>query len=283
MELALECGACAAIQLSRTLSVRTKDWKPAYEKALHAIAAAYAGPAEPARVLSALYASVAESLQDGDFYQTAKDVANAQVERWWTENAPALTDLSSRLLLAAAGNAIDAGVDVAPDVVFAHFEAARQEEPGRDDRSQFLSWLYGIARPRVLYLLDNAGEAVFDREVMRTLRARGASVTAVVRHAPILNDVTPREAALLGLEEVARVTDTGSPGYGLVSWVESGEYVRLTDAADLVVSKGIANLETLSHRPLPRPALFLYRAKCGPSARAADAAPGTTVIWWKPV
>ncbi|MGC8488229.1 MAG: hypothetical protein ACP5QO_08450, partial [Clostridia bacterium] len=146
MELALECGACAAIQLSRTLSARTKDWKPAYEQALHAMAGAYAGPAEPARLLSALYASVAESLQDGDFYQAAKDVANAQVERWWTENAPALTDLSRRLLLAAAGNAIDAGVDVAPDVVFAHFEAARQEAPGRDDRGQFLSWLEGMAR-----------------------------------------------------------------------------------------------------------------------------------------
>ncbi|MGC8488796.1 MAG: ARMT1-like domain-containing protein, partial [Clostridia bacterium] len=108
-------------------------------------------------------------------------------------------------------------------------------------------------------------------------------VTAVVRHASILNDVTPREAALLGLEEVARVTDTGNPGYGLVSWVESEACRRLTASADMVVSKGIANLETLSHRSLPRPVLFLYRAKCGPSARAAAAAPGTTVIWWKPV
>lgn len=281
MELALECGACAAIQLSRTLGARSQDWRPAYGKALQAVSAAYAHTSEPAEVLAALYQSVAESLADGDFYQPVKDRANALAEQWFEDHAPPVSDLRARMLLAAAGNAIDAGVDVEADVVFRHFSDALDEIPGRDDREAFLSWLAEHERPHVLYLLDNAGEAVFDREVMRSLKILGAAVTAVVRHQPILNDVTPREADRLGLHEVATVTDTGSSGYGLVHWIADPLSTRLIASADVIMAKGIANLETLSHRALPVPVLFGYRAKCGPSARAAGAPPGTTVMWWR--
>jgi len=282
MELQIECGACAAIQLSRTLGARAPDWRAPYHAALEAVAAAFGAAAEPAEMLAALYRSVDASLQDGDFYEAVKDAANACAERWFSAHGPAVADLRRRLLVAAAGNAIDAGVDVEPDVVFGHFEAALDAPLGRDDRAAFFAWLSGRDAPKVLYLLDNAGEAVFDREVMRALAARGAKVTAVVRNAPILNDVTPREADRLGLHEVAAVTDTGRPGYGLVGFMADPAARALIAGADVVIAKGIANLETLSHRPLPVPVLFCFRAKCGPSARAAEAPPGTTVIWWRP-
>ena len=283
MELAIECGACAAIQLSRTLSARSRDdWQPAYSLAFGAIAASLDRRAEPAEVLSALYGSVAASLQDDDFYQAAKDTANASAEAWFSQQGPPLADLESRILLAAAANAIDAGVDVEPAVVFAHFEQAAADPPGRDDRAEFLKFYESLTAPRVLYLLDNAGEAVFDREVMRALQHRGADITAVVRQEAVLNDVTAREAECLALHEVASVTTTRSPGYGLAAFADSAWSTSLFGAAHLVIAKGIANLETLSHRRLPCPILFLYRAKCEPSARAGQAARGSTVIWWRP-
>ena len=233
-------------------------------------------------MLAALYRSVAASLGDGDFYQAAKDASNAYAETFFAQKGPALQDLGARILLAAAANAIDAGVSVEPDVMLAHFEEAAAAPPGRDDRTQFLQFYESLAAPRVLYLLDNAGEAVFDREVMRSLTHRGTKVTAVVRQDAVLNDVTPREAERLGLFEVATVTTTRSPGYGLSAFVDSDWSATLFGAADIVIAKGVANLESLSHRRLPCPVLFLYRAKCEPSARAGGAARGSTVVWWRP-
>jgi uncharacterized protein with ATP-grasp and redox domains len=280
MRLAPECGACAAIQLTRTLSFRTNEWRRHFPPAMSAALAAYADADNPGQVLAALYEAVQTALDDGDPYQAAKDAANRWAEAWWASHGVPLEDLPTRLLLAAQANAIDAGVDTAVQTVVAHFDAIADDAPGHDDRTEFAAWLATHPSPRILYFLDNCGEAVLDRELIRALSARGAAVTVVVRGSPVLNDVTEREAAALGLHDLAAVVSTDSPRYGLsdadVAWL-----TRHIESTDLVIAKGIANLEALSHRPTPVPALFLYRAKCPPSARLVGAPRETAVIWWR--
>ncbi|MCL8208416.1 MAG: ARMT1-like domain-containing protein [Actinomycetia bacterium] len=282
MEVAIECGACAAIQLVRTLSVRDPDWRRHVGPLLAVAGEALARADNPGAMLTAMYDAVKAAVGDEDPYRAAKDAADARAEAWWAAHSLPLADLAGRLALAAAANAIDAGLDPSLDPLWASFEAAATEPPAHDDRPAVLAWLDAHPGAHVVYLLDNAGEAVFDREVLRALQARGFALTAVVKGGPILNDVTRREARAIGLDTVATVVDNGTDCSGVLPGRVAPRVERLLETADLIVAKGLAHLETLSHRDLAAPVVFAYRAKCPPSARLLSVPEQATVVWFRP-
>ena len=286
MKINVECGACTTVLLTRTLAYRTRPddegWRPHLGPVLAQAADRMAGAAHPGVVLERMYAAVADRLQDGDPYEGAKDAANTRMEAWWQARRVPPPDLAALLAYAVAGNAIDAGLDTNLDATWEQFRAAVAEPLARDDRATALGWVAAHPRARVLYLLDNAGEAVLDRECMRALTQHGLHVTAVVKGGPIVNDVTRREADRLQLGTVADVWDTGPGRYGTMAGQIPEALWQAWQEADLVVAKGLAHLETLSHEPRGGPALFLYRAKCPPSARLLDVPLGSSVAWWRP-
>ncbi len=128
----------------------------------------------------------------------------------------------------------------------------------------------------VVYLLDNSGEAVVDILAAHALARGGARVVLVARSEPYEVDVTEAEAARLlrllrerlGLRGRVEFVGTGSayPAPALDRVDE--EVVELLAAADIVVSKGIANLEALSEYCSVEPwkTVVALRAKCQPIA-----------------
>lgn len=114
----------------------------------------------------------------------------------------------------------------------------------------------------IAYLTDNCGEVVFDKllieQIVRTNPE--ARVTAVVRGFPTSNDATMEDARQVGLDKVVCVIGNGSDVAGTVpSLVNEETQVALRDS-DLVISKGLANYETLSGRG--ERTYFLFLAKC---------------------
>ncbi len=132
----------------------------------------------------------------------------------------------------------------------------------------------------LLYLLDNAGETVFDRVLIEELCATGAQVTAVVKGQAILNDATMEDAELAGLDRVCRVVSNGSPMIGTDLGTCSEEFRGLFLGADLIVSKGQANFETLNETS--RPILFVLKAKCPEVARELGVDLGDVVAKFNP-
>ena len=108
----------------------------------------------------------------------------------------------------------------------------------------------------VFYVLDNCGEAVFDRLLIE--RCRGA-VTLGVRGGYILNDITRRELAASGLDGLP-VFDTGTRTPGVSLRNSNPEFLNAMRGADLVIAKGQGNFETLSD--FDRPIAHLLRIKC---------------------
>ena len=115
----------------------------------------------------------------------------------------------------------------------------------------------------VLYVLDNAGEVVFDRLLIE--RLTGKDVCCVVRKSPILNDVTRTEAEEVGLTDLCEIIDTGCDVFGVPMELVSDEFRKRFFAADVVISKGQANYETLDE--VDRQIFFMLMAKCD---RVAD-------------
>ena len=81
-----------------------------------------------------------------------------------------------------------------------------------------------------------------------------------VRGRPILNDALREDAELAGIADVAPVIDNGSDAPGTVLEDCSEEFREQFNQADLIISKGQGNYETLS--AVRAPIFFLFTVKC---------------------
>jgi uncharacterized protein with ATP-grasp and redox domains len=99
----------------------------------------------------------------------------------------------------------------------------------------------------LVYVLDNCGEVVFDKLCIETIRALYPSlrVTALVRGMPAYNDVTLADAREVGLHAVVPVVGNGDYIPGTMLSRISDEARALLESADVIVSKGMGNYETL--------------------------------------
>ncbi|MCD7867522.1 MAG: ARMT1-like domain-containing protein [Clostridiales bacterium] len=114
----------------------------------------------------------------------------------------------------------------------------------------------------LLFLTDNAGEGVLDKLFLEVIREfyPGLSVKVLVKGKPVLNDMTMEDAVQIGLQDVAEVYDNGNGIAG--TWLPelSPRAKAVWEEAEVIISKGQANYETL--RLCGRNIYFLFLCKC---------------------
>ncbi len=98
---------------------------------------------------------------------------------------------------------------------------------------------------RLLYLTDNAGEIGFDRIFAEEIRKAypHLQITFCVRGAPVHNDATREDAALMGIP--FPVIDNGNAYGGTVPELLGAEARKAVEEADVILAKGMGNTETL--------------------------------------
>ena len=146
--------------------------------------------------------------------------------------------------------------------------------------------IYELARKarEVLYLTDNAGEIAFDVLLVRELKALGPRVTVAVKEKPCINDALLEDARLVGMDKVAdELITTGTDTVGLVLEWASQQCLEAYERADLVVAKGLGNIETLTEHEHEKPIAFLLYTKCETVANHLGVPRGRCVaILWEP-
>jgi uncharacterized protein with ATP-grasp and redox domains len=179
--------------------------------------------------------------------------------------------LRAALKIAAAGNVIDLGINPVFDVEKTIGEVMRDGFA----RDHFKAFQRELARAReILYLLDNAGEVVFDMVLLE--RLGGRAVTAVVNSRPIINDATLEDARQVGLGKLVRVMASGSDTIGKLPAAGSATFQRAFRKADLIIAKGHGNYENLEDAKAN--IFFLLRAKCDVVAASLGVKMGQTVF-----
>lgn len=100
----------------------------------------------------------------------------------------------------------------------------------------------------LVYITDNCGEIVLDKLLIRYIKQEYPSIhiTVIVRGTAILNDATIEDARMVGLTEFADIigNGTGIAGTCLDS-IDNNAKVCI-EAADVIISKGHGNFETLN-------------------------------------
>ena len=128
------------------------------------------------------------------------------------------------------------------------------------------------ASKRLVYFGDNAGEIVFDKLLIETIKKlHSPEIVFVVRSVPTLNDATLTEARFIGMDSIVRVIENGIDGPlpGTMLRRCSNEVNDLVRRSDLIISKGGGNFDTLDEQieHLQKKISFLLLSKCEPYYR----------------
>lgn len=235
-------------------------------------------------IRSATDDAIALSGRDADFdpyreiKQRSNDVALAFADEFRARILESPKPLEEAVRVAAAGNIIDFGAKRHGSLDVEHEVRTIGERTfGRFDFEAFSLRLQSAKC--LLYICDNAGEIVFDRLFIEEIRRHfpQLDVTCAVRARPVINDAVMADARYAGLDKVATVISSGSVYPGTLLEEVSGEFRRLFDEADLIVSKGQGNFETLLDDADER-LFFILRIKCDQMSKLSGIAKGELVL-----
>ena len=109
---------------------------------------------------------------------------------------------------------------------------------------------------------DNCGEAIFDMLFIETMKETYpyAEVFYVTRSSPIINDVVISDTKRIGLQKLAKVISSGCSYPGILLDRISSSFRRIYRKADIVISKGQGNFESLDDEN--KDIFYLFKVKC---------------------
>ena len=221
-------------------------------------------------VIELVMEKIVEAMDDPDPFRSLK----AQQNERMLELEPHLKGLLNEapdplclaVKLAILGNAIDLMTPDTPVEVEATIQKMLEEAHIPAERFlEFKKKLY--ESELVLYFGDNSGEVAIDKLLIETVKEeKDLEIIFVVRSIPALNDATLSEAKMVGIDKVTSVIENGIDGPlpGTITSRCSSEVRDLLQHADLIISKGRGNFDTLEEDKDSYNIAFLLLSKCLP-------------------
>ena len=234
---------------------------------------------KPPQVAKRLYSFIREESGVEDPFREIKKRSN-QIAKMITEELRSVVEESddpfeTALRLSIAGNIIDYGQ--AKGVDDSSIRESIEESLRVELDRNLIGRLYKEIEDSksLLYIADNAGEIFFDRLFIENMPTR--NITFAVRERPIINDATREDAIETGIDKICTLIDTGDDTPGIILEDCSEEFVSAFNEADVIISKGQGNFETLSDVEGKR-IYFLFKIKCIPVAEETSNRLGSTVV-----
>ena len=275
MKLSAECIHCTFNQADRNYMAVEKDTqkRTAFLKRVCRVIGAADNDITAPELFEIIMPLISEAAGKQDFYEAEKHAYNQAVLAMEDDIAQHIDEADDKLYraiqYAMTGNYIDFGTSAGVSEKKLHelIDAAADIDLG----SEYDRFKEDLARAKTLvFLHDNCGEIVFDKMCIAEIKALypDLEITSIVRGAPTLNDVTIADAEEVGLTDLVRVIGNGSSAPGTVLHNISAEAKACIEAADVIVSKGMGNYETLEGCGLN--IYYLLLCKCEPFMRKFD-------------
>ncbi|MEA1940032.1 MAG: ARMT1-like domain-containing protein, partial [Candidatus Caldatribacteriota bacterium] len=243
--------------------------------------------ASPPEMGRKIYSLIGKISGVKDPYKEIKRNSNKLALKLYPKLKEEIKNSEDRLLtavkLSIIGNIIDYGAKNSLNVeeeinhLFqGNFTTNNENNPVIFKYKEFKEDLKGINN--IIYLADNAGEVVFDRLLIEELvEELDKDIIYVVKDKPVINDALIEDAIYCGINKTAHIISNGSNAPGSILKDCSNEMVELYQNAELIISKGQGNYESLSEED--RPIFFMFRAKCPVIAKHIGCNIGDMVLW----
>lgn len=201
----------------------------------------------PPALAQAVHRLIRELTGNTDPYAAVKQDMNRRAAElyptWHRLFRKAHPPLEAAVRLAIVGNLLDVGAKTQLDA--AAVRTAFQDALTAPLRGSVEEFAAAIRSARaILYLADNAGEIVFDRDLLAQLPV--GNFTLAVRGRPVLNDATLADAESAGLADLCDLVANGSDAPGTILDDCSPTFREQFAAADLIIAKGQGNYESLA-------------------------------------
>ncbi|KGG79405.1 hypothetical protein Y919_12380 [Caloranaerobacter azorensis H53214] len=217
-----------------------------------------------------LVAKVMRILKDetgiDDFYSEEKSLFNKKLMSMERQIEDILDNSKDKfvtaLKIAMAGNIIDFGA--LDEISFNLVEEIINKTLNSDFNEELCRILMDdLSKSKILlYLADNAGEIVFDKIFIKEIVREYPNVEVffAVRGKPVLNDANEEDAYFVGINEYATIISNGTdlPGTDLLE--VSDEFKEIFNKADVIISKGQGNFESLPG--CRKNVYYLFLCKC---------------------
>ena len=245
----LECYIKKNLKLARTLG--TEEQTMAFAKALlklyldapEGVPSPWMGP-PVADLLHEMYGLPVDRYRQEKIDSNAFFLARQDLLREKADSAP--DPVYAGLQLAILGNYLDFSAlqdSLSFDTLEDMLRKALEMEL---DRAVYRDFCRELEQgSSLLYLTDNAGEIGFDKLFAQQIQKRypHLQITFCVRGQITQNDATRADAEAVGLP--FRVIDNGNRIAGTVIDLLSSEAKQALDTADVILAKGMANVETM--------------------------------------
>lgn len=247
------------------ISLLNDERSPYYGQQLYNFIGKKLGISDPYAELKAKYNQIALDL----YPQIEKIAQNAS------------DPLLAAMALAILGNTIDFGTNHKIDVG-AELRSFSLSKLAINHYSEFSKEI--ITAQKILVLGDNAGEIVFDKAMIQLLRQRFPKKQFIyaVRGGPAINDSTIDDAKFVKITELCPVVE-GAAAPGVLLEESSPAFLDAFHSADLIISKGQGNFESVEEIPTPNaPVYFLLKAKCDLIAQIFQVPFGSLLFYRRP-
>ena len=283
MKVHYECAACFLRQTREALDLATNNETlkmEVTEKVIKIVSENFHKGAVSNVIGTEVHRTIKEETGNQDPYSREREISNdialdflPQVEKILGEGAT----LKTYIKIAIAGNVIDfgaLGLDMDMESLIVQ---TMKKDPTLDSTEELEDAL--ISSNNVLYLADNIGEIVFDKFLIEKIKEYNVDVTVALKEKPILNDACIDDALNIGLDEVAKLTTTGTDSIGIIEENVSAKFMELFNKSDMVIAKGLGNYEGLGEMDLKdKPVFCLLNAKCKPVSRDIGVELGDNII-----
>lgn len=263
-------------QLDLNLKEKEKLKFKAIKEALRILGEKFSDEAYPVRYASILYEGINNLIGIRDPYKEIKKKSNeiclSLEDYFWIEilkGKDFKTQLYLAIIASITGNLIDFGTGghefaINAENIKKTYNKMKDQGLKINDLDKLIEKLN--QHKKCLYLLDNAGEIVFDKLVMKLLKQNGIFCNAMVKGGAIMNDATLEDAEMVNLKEVTdKIFTTGSNTYGIDPLTANPKVLEMFKNELLIISKGQANFEAIIsffNKNEVNDVFFILQAKC---------------------
>jgi len=283
MKVHYECAACFLRQTREALDLATDNETlkmEVTEKVVKIVSENFHKGAVSNVIGTEVHRTIKEETRNQDPYIMEREISNdialdflPQVEKILGEGS----NLNNYIRVAIAGNVIDfgaLGLDMDMESLIIQ---TMKKDPTIDSTEELEEELR--RSKTILYLADNIGEIVFDKILIEKIKEYDVDVTVALKEKPILNDACIDDALKIGLDEVAKLTSTGTDSIGIIEEDVSAEFMELFHESDMVIAKGLGNYEGLGEMDLKdKPVFCLFNAKCKPISMEIGVELGDNIV-----
>jgi hypothetical protein len=272
LKISYECGPCFLRQAKEAMDLSTDDENlkmELMEDIFKFLSNNFKMDTNSNGTGSAMHKMIIEKTGCRDPYRKEKIEGNEIALKYLPEVKRILEDddsLENHVKIAIIGNILDFGAFTLDDDIESVIKDSLKKDLTVKDIEEFENSLKN--NDRVLYLVDNTGEIVFDKLLLSKIKEYGLDITIAVKSVPILNDACMKEALDAGLDEFGEIVEIGCGTVGYVDSEISDEFRQIFDSHKFIISKGMGNYEGLSEIDLSdKEIYFLLCAKCNTIAK----------------